>query len=643
MRKTLIPVVLLCIAASVLGAGKEPRTGRSRQAPKAPAAATPAPEVAPATPATAPAPSPAPAEEPATASGPKGPIAISVVDVRDNPLAARVEFQGVGRPVVVEVPNGKLETTIPVGTYKAYVYAYEEGLPLLIGVHDVSVASGKPASVSESLLEGTSGKRLLREFDRDFDLAIDRVELAVGTDPADPTSIPGRSRLSFPEPVIAKKRNWYRGELHAQSKYGRGKESVRELVKRAEALGLDFLAICDPNTLAAAQDPEFKSSSVVLIPAMAWGDDKNGYALIYGPKTMPERAETVTQAQAVARLVQAQGGVFAAAHPCFPGMSWQWGVRYINAVEVWTREWNRVPPIQLAMLQDALQLRTRDGGLVHSIAAAANTGGLSANGQAALFWDYETLRGVKIAPIAGSMTGSPTVPMAEPVTYVMAEEKSVRGILDGIRAGRTYVSSSINGPNIAFEADAMRDNRVDVSMGGAVPVGVETRFTAAVSNALGKKIEIIRNGRPMGTFIVGTNKGYVVEFTEKPEAYSVYRLRVGEPAGKDGYGPTRVLAMSSPIYAQDIIILTRGMTPNDVWLKVQDEQDIKSGDVPPPVYATGITESKGDGDAPVWVQIDKNATPMIPQQRGSGPNIPFDNPKAFEMRPPTVPSQPQRR
>lgn len=263
---------------------------------------------------------------------------------------------------------------------------------------------------------------------------------------------------------------------------------------------------------------------------------------------------------------------------------------------------------------------------------------MSANGQAALFWDYETLRGIKIAPIAGSMTGSPNVPMAEPVTYVMAEEKSVRGILDGIRAGRTYVSASVKGPNIAFEADVMQDKRVDVSMGGAVPVGVETRFTAAVSNALGKKIEIIRNGRPMGTFIVATNKGYVVEFTEKPEAYSVYRVRVVEPAEKDHYGPTNVLAMSSPIYAQDIIVLKEGMSPNDVWLKVQDEQDIKSGEVPPPVYATGVMQSKdkGEGDAPVWVQIDKNATPAIPPQRPNEPNIPFDNPRPFEARPPSA-------
>lgn len=156
-----------------------------------------------------------------------------------------------------------------------------------------------------------------------------------------------------------------------------------------------------------------------------------------------------------------------------------------------------VPPTTLAGLDKSLTAEAKNQRYVYSIAAAANTKSLSANGQASLFWDYELVRGRKIAPIAGSMTGSPKVPMGQPLTYVFAEEKSVRGILDGMRAGRTFVTAGPDAPTVSLDADVLENGRIDAGMGGAIPAGQKATLIVSVMNAKGKKVEVLENGHTM--------------------------------------------------------------------------------------------------------------------------------------------------
>lgn len=642
--------ILLIATLAFLGAGgakeKAPTTPKTK-----PVAGKPAVQAKPTT-ATKEAAAPA-----APGAGGGATLQVSVVaDVTNKPLPARVElFSGQSSPVVFEVPQGEISTPAPAGAYKALTYVFEDSLPILIDCRDMALTSGQAATLSVKLLEGTTGTRLLREFDKDMDLAIDRAELAAGTNPEDPSSIPGRPKLSFEGPVLGKKKGWYKGDLHVQSKYGRGTESVAEIVKRAEAAGLDFVAIADPNTLAAAQDPGLRSSSVVLIPAMLWGDDVNGYALVYGPQTYPERATTHMQAQAVSRLVQAQGGVFAAAHPCFPGLAWQWDVPFVNAVEVWCQDWGHVPPISLAALHEDVKLRTRDGKLVASIAAAADAKKLSANGQAVLFWDYELNRGRKSAPIAGSMSGSPNVPLGRPLTYVYAEEKSVKGILAGLRQGRTYVTSGPDGPQLVFEADSMRNGRMidakatltpgkpvrvgtakaDVSMGGAVPVGISCDLIIGVLNAQGKKLEVLANGVPICTKIIETND-FSGTIPQNLIGDTAYRVRIIDSGPQAGFGPVQVHAMSSPIYADRFLILPKGMRPEDVRLAVQDKSTPEAGLVNP-VYATGVLDEKS-GRQVVNIQANPGSA-AAPPQPAQGNLPPFSAPGTGELKPRAIQEQ----
>jgi len=491
------------------------------------------------------------------APGAKGCLEINITDVLGNDIPARVELQNpttLPKPLRIEAPMGRLTADVPAGNYRAYVYIWWQKIPVMVDTKDLSVQEGKTAYLLTNLLEGAAGSLALLDFDQDRDFVIDRVEKACGTDPYNAASIPGRPTLVFDDRVFDKKEAWYCGELHARSTFGGGKESPAQLVRRAESAGLDFLAITDRNTMDACSDPGFRSDSVVLIPALEWGSDQRGVALLYGPRTFPEFVDDIPQAQALVDLIQAQGGFFAIAHPCFPTAPWQWGLSFVNGMEVWNRGWRSVPPLSLHQLGEDLKER-KDGLFVHSMALAAATNGLSANGQASIFYDAELVRGLKAAVIGGSGTGSPGVPMGSPATFVQAPEKSVKGILDGMRRGRTYVAASPKGPRLRFVADILKDGSFDTSIGGIVPLNIPISFEATVDGAKTGEIQILLNGRPLISKKIEGNP-FTVRFDHTPQNYSVYRVRViAAPGKKDaGFGPFEMLAMSSPIYAQDVKI-----------------------------------------------------------------------------------------
>lgn len=519
---------------------------------------------------------------------PKGALFVMLRNVVGQSLEGRVDLRSLegGATRSVETSGGSWSGPQPQGAYRAYVHIIEQEVPVLAEIRDIEVRAGEETVLAINLLEGASGAVPLRAFDSDGDLAIDRVELAAGTDPYNAASMPGRPELIWDNRVLRPGPQWFRGELHAYSEHGNGRETVAQLVARAERAGLDFLAITDRNTMAATRDPGFRSDRLVLIPALEWGADDMGVALVYGPRTEPDPPAAISAAQAECIRVQAQGGIWAIAHPCFPTKPWQWGLSYVNAVEVWFRDWRGTPPVSLNNLREEIKIR-KDGALVHSIAAAAGLAALdqvSANAQASQFWDFELNRGLMASAIAGSGSGNKNLPLGRPVTYIHAAELSLPALLDGLRQGRTYISTDINGPQLGFSADVLGDGRVDVGMGGVIPLNVETVFDAAVLNALGKKLQVLENGRPIRTVPINDNNT-AIRFRRKPTSSSTYRLRViGPPDPKaKGFGPIEVFALSSPIYAQDITqeLLWRNpnLDPDKTWVRIQSE-DVMEVDLP---------------------------------------------------------------
>jgi len=495
---------------------------------------------------------------------------VSVQNVLEQPLAARVRLipETAGAPLSFELETGTGELSAPAGTYSAMVYAYDFGVPILVHHERVSLTANDKAAIAVSVLEGSAGNRTLSAFDGDFDLVLDRVEVELGSDPEDPRSVPGEALFEWPSPVLSDRGAWYRGELHAQSKHGSGSEDVAALIRRAEGARLDFLAIADTNTLAAAHDPMFQSNKLVLIPAVEWRHPELGSALVLAPASLPVANAARAEAQALAIKLQAQGGIVSVAHPAHPGRQWQWGLNYYNAVEVWFGGWRTTPPMQVSDLSGDLRQRLENGDYAYSIAAAAAMNVLSANGQATLYYDIETTRGVRAAMIAGSGSTGRKEPLGMPMTYVWAKEKSLNGILDGIRRGRTFVTSGPDGPFVEFMADINVDGTVDAGSGGMVPINAKSRFMVGVEGAKGAHIEILFNGYPIRSRMIEADR-FMLSVSDEPGGPGVYRVRITEPPKRKGYGPAEVLAMSSPIYAHSYLVdEARGETP-DGWVNVE--------------------------------------------------------------------------
>ncbi len=524
---------------------------------------------------------------------PTGVLDIDITNVVGAHLPARVDLLSFDDDVtvVVDVPQGVIESQQPVGAYRAYVHVYDDGVPVLVEVEDLVIREERPAYLLVNLLEGAGGVPL-RSFDSDGDLAIDRVELKMGTDPYNAGSIPGRVELFFDPQILNPETRWYSGELHAYSHYGVGTESVAELVRRAERANLDFLAITDRGTLAATRDPAFRSDRLVLLPGMEWGTDEMGVALVYGPRTKPDPPTTTEAAQAECIRIQAQGGAWVIAHPAFPSKPWQWGLSFVNGVQVWFRDWRGAPPLSPRQLNELARER-RGGRLIHSIAAAAaaaNHGDISANAQGNLFYDYELTRGLMAGVVGGSGSGSASVPLGRPITYIHARELSVEGLLEGLRLGRTYVSSGPDGPKLFFGVDVLSNNQIDVGIGGVFPINVEVTFEVVVHDAVGMKLQVIENGRPIRTVPINA-RDTGIRFKRMPTSDAAYRVRVisaANPRDK-GFGPLQVHALSAPIYARDITqeLLWRNphFDPDKSWVRIQSgdmiDLDLALPDQPP--------------------------------------------------------------
>lgn len=590
---------------------------------------------------------------------PAGEVHVALSNIVGHNLPGKVVLRASagGKAYQVNAPEGVALAACPPGDYTAYMYVYEMGVPILVEVRDTRIEPGEMASLLLTLTEG-SGHRPLMSFDTDGDLVLDRVEEELGTDRFDPACIPGVERIPMHNKVLKEEAGWYRGELHARSSYGGGTESVRELVRRAERSRLDFLAITDRNTMAACYDPDFQSDSVVLIPAMEWGDSKRGFGLVYGPQTVPEPADTFAHAQAIARRVQLQGGIFAIAHPCFRDAPWQWGLEFVNAIEVWCRDWRSMPPVTLSDLDEDLQVRGEprlarnprtglkmpghhiDGELLYPIAQAAATENLAANAKAEIFWDAHLNNGLRVSPIAGSLSSSSKVPLGRPITYVYAHEKSLEGILLGLRQGRTFVSSGPDGPTIDLYANVNIDGRtVYVPMGGIIPIGMEAQLVVSVRNGRGKKVQVYADGRPIISRTMDSNT-YDRRITVEPDSYRVYRARVIEQADIDprqalaeiGRGMTTVLALSSPIYAEHLALspparpeaaepvpdLESLPVEKRVQMAMEAVERIAKGEKHegwvsiepnglPPVYATGVRSQDGR----VYISTDASRPPQF--------------------------------
>lgn len=248
--------------------------------------------------------------------------------------------------------------------------------------------------------------------------------------PADAAS---GERPSLPRAIPGTGPGWYAGDLHMHTHHSDGWWSVDDLWQAVQRRGLDFFVLTDHNILSGlAEVAALETGRVLPLPGLEV-TTMHGHMLAVGTQTLidwrldrPERSIA-----GITRDVHAAGALAIIAHPRVEGSPYCHGCRWdvsevdpaqVDAVEVWNGPWRS----------------GRDG---------------EDNERGLLFWEDWLNRGYRI-PLSGGSDAhgeEPDFKPGVPTTHVYARELSREAILEGLRAGRTVLSS---GPLLRLRASA---------------------------------------------------------------------------------------------------------------------------------------------------------------------------------------------
>jgi hypothetical protein len=304
------------------------------------------------------------------------------------------------------------------------------------------------------------------------------------------TGVPTRPSLAAARP------GWVRGDLHCHTRYSDGDSWPAEMLHAATEAGLDFLGVTDHNNVAHhAEYGRGGGAWPVVIPGVevttygghwnAWGTDR----------WWEFREPTAAAVERAMRAAADSGAFVSVNHPKPFGPPWEYDtVGAADAIEVWNGPW---------------------AGL---------------NSRSVAFWDELLRRGRRLIAVGGSDThilrGEDRDPrhapaLGTPTTWVDAgPDADAAAILAGLRAGRTFVSASPDGPQLYLDHG-------------------DGQLTVTTAGAAGSALAVIDD---LGTlFVVAIDSGDW-STSCSPRAGSTYvRAQVVEASGE-------VLALTSPIW-----------------------------------------------------------------------------------------------
>jgi hypothetical protein len=317
------------------------------------------------------------------------------------------------------------------------------------------------------------------------------------------------SVLLFAVPPAASAGEWLAGDLHVHTTYSHdsyggptddntGIDEVNTLgfpvigdFLLAKTRGLDYLAITDHNDVRSQSDSGFGAFGVLGLPG--YENSLDGHAQMLGATHVFPKVDSssAAQVQGLADALRAEGGVFQINHPADSTTDdpddLDWGLGYAVApdtVEAWNSERIYQPPLPASNSHDDA-IRYWEGWLDRGVHATL-TGGSDSH------W---------IATSAAQGPGQPT-------TWIYSASRTVKGLLDGLRAGHTFVSHeppNLLGPRIYLEADGDGNGSFESMMGDTVPAG--SRLRVRVTGGLGMLLRGFTNGghQNLGPVLVTSN------------------------------------------------------------------------------------------------------------------------------------------
>ncbi|MGW7467172.1 CehA/McbA family metallohydrolase [Streptomyces xantholiticus] len=239
-----------------------------------------------------------------------------------------------------------------------------------------------------------------------------------------------------PERAKGRGRSWYRGDCHIHSWYSDGRRTPAEIAALARAAGLDFINSSEHNTHAAHAHWAKEAGDDLLILLGEEVTTRNGHVVAIGtdPGTFVDwryRARD-NRFGHYAREIRRAGGLVVPAHPhatCI-GCNWKFGFGEADAVEVWNGPYTPDDEVSLADWDSALALAARTGKR----------------------W---------IPAMGSSDAHRDPDPIGTPQTVVLADDLTREAILDGIRAGRSYVAESKD-VSLSFSATGGRGRHAGI-------------------------------------------------------------------------------------------------------------------------------------------------------------------------------------
>lgn len=318
-----------------------------------------------------------------------------------------------------------------------------------------------------------------------------------------------------------------------------GNLPVGDQIGEGEKTGLDFMPLTDHRTYDQVWDPQWKSSKLLLLP----GEEADGspHAIVLGNVDVvvdganPPGSPSFRHVQQSVWDVHAQDAIWSQAHPD--------DGEYTPAAGV-----NDNASVQGANLVEVLNVASDPDAEMDYAENRWNAGfrfGVSAASDCHFreLWDID-------AP-------------GEPTTRVFAAKRSVRGILDGFRAGRTSLSQNIAAVFLTLEADADGDGVFEAMGGDEVVVTGTLPAKAAlrvkVTSGIGTTVRLYaapgRSAGPLATFTPQkAEETYEVPLAvDAGTDHTWFRVEARSPGSASGSGadttlPDQMRAATSPIF-----------------------------------------------------------------------------------------------
>lgn len=318
-----------------------------------------------------------------------------------------------------------------------------------------------------------------------------------------------------PERATSRGRDWYRGDCHLHTVHSDGARTPAELVARAREAELDFMVSTEHNTPSAS---------------LIWGEHAGPDLLIVDGEEITTRSghwlalglpvgewidwryrDGEVAFRRFADQVHRRGGLVVAAHPFCPfaGCPWDFGYDLTDAIEVWNGPW-------------------------------------TADDEASVqVWAGLLGEGRRVPAIGNSDAHREPQVVGLPQTAVLADELSTRAVLDGLRAGRSYLAESAL---VELSLTATRGRRT-VGIGERLPArpGDEVDVEVTAAGVPGCSVRLLGPVGPVAVGIAEPDGSAVLRATTTPALTPFLRVEIRRPVATETT-PDTMVALSNPVY-----------------------------------------------------------------------------------------------